>query len=193
MMLHPLRPTSDLISGYPKTAVCADGSAVTVRPLRADDEPALAAFFGGIPAHDRWWLREDVSDPAVIHRWITDLDYDRVLPLIATVEGSIVADATLHRRGFGARQRLAEVRVVVAPAYRGRGLGYMLLLELAEIAAAAGLERLEAEIASRAQTGALEAIEQMGFQRVGSIDNHLIAQDGAYHDIIYLVYPLAET
>jgi GNAT superfamily N-acetyltransferase len=190
--MSDLRPTSTLLDRYPKQLPLADGGSVTVRPLRGSDQQALLAFFRGIPEADRWWLREDVSDPAVVRRWITDLDYDRVLPLIALVDDTIVADATLHRRGFGARHHLGEIRVVVARAYRGRGLAYMLLVELSEIAAAAGLLRLEAEIVARAQSGALEAVEQFGFEHVATLADHLVGPNGDYHDLLYLVYRLGE-
>jgi GNAT superfamily N-acetyltransferase len=145
-----------------------------------------------VPEEDRWWLREDVSDPSVIRRWIADMDYDRVLPLLALSDNQIVADATLHRRGFGARHHIGEVRVVVAPAYRGLGLAYALIAELVEIAAAAGLSRLEAEIVGRAQSGALEAVEQLGFEQAAVIPDHLVGPDGGPHDLVYLVYHLGE-
>lgn len=187
-----LLPTRPLLDRYPKTLTLSDGTTVTVRPLQPTDQAALLAFFRGIPADDRWWLREDVSNPEVIRRWTVDLNYDRVLPLVALVEDRIVADATLHRRGYGARHHLGEVRVVVAPAYRGRGLAYALLVELCEIAAAAGLAKLEAEIVARAQSGALEAVEQIGFRLVATIPEHLVGPDGAPHDLLFLVYPLSE-
>ncbi len=190
--MSDLRPTHTLLEAYPKEITLGDGTNVTVRPLRATDQAALLTFFRGIPAEDRWWLREDVSDPAVIRQWITNLDYDRVLPLIAVVDDTIVADVTMHRRGFGARHHLAEVRAVVAPSSRGRGLAYALLLELCEIAAAAGLSRLEAEVVARAQSGALEATQQLGFEQVAMIDDHLVGPDGSPHDLLYLIYRLGE-
>lgn len=185
-----LRPTRTLLDGFPKHLDLADGATVVVRPLRQSDQPALLAFFRAIPEPDRWWLREDVSDPTVIRHWLASLDYDRVLPLVALVGESIVADATLHRRGFGARQRNAEVRMVVAPPYRGLGLAYALLAELCEIAAAAGLARVEAEIAGRAQSGAREAVEQFGFEHLATLPDHLVGPDGRPHDLHYLVYRL---
>lgn len=190
--MSDLRPTHALLEAYPKEITLGDGTGVTVRPLRPTDQAALLAFFQGIPAQDRWWLREDVSDPAVIHQWLAHLDYDRVLPLIALVDDRIVADVTLHRRGFGAWHHLAEVRAVVAPIYRGRGLAYTLLLELCEIAADAGLSRIEAEIVARAQSGALEATQQIGFEQVAVIDDHLIGPDGSRHDLLYLVYRIGD-
>ncbi|MFN8559757.1 MAG: GNAT family N-acetyltransferase [Dehalococcoidia bacterium] len=190
--MSELRPTHAVLTRYPKRVTLDDGATIEVRPLQPADQAALLAFFRGIPAEDRWWLREDVGDPAVIRRWITDLDYDRVLPLLAVAGGAIVADATLHRRGFGARHHIGEIRVVVAPAYRGRGLAYALLVELTELAAAAGLRRLEAEIVGRAQSGALEATEQIGFEQVAVIPNHLVDPQGGLRDVLYLVYEVAE-
>jgi L-amino acid N-acyltransferase YncA len=187
-----LVPTHTLLHAYPKRVDLADGLTVTVRPLEARDQQALLQFFRSIPEEDRWWLREDVSDPAVVRRWIADMDYDRVLPLIALTDSQIIADATLHRRNHGARHHIGEVRVVVAPAHRGRGLAYALIAELLEIASAAGLARLEAEIVGRAQAGALEAVEQLGFEQVAVIPDHLVGPTGTPHDLIFLVYRLQE-
>ena len=187
-----LRQTGEFLSIYPKTLLLEDGLTVTVRPLEWQDGPRLLAFFRTIPEADRWWLREDVSDPAVVKSWVDGLDYDRVLPLLAFDRDEIIADASLHRRGFGARAHLAEIRVVVAPAYRGRGLAYALIGELAEIATAAGIERLEAEIVAGAQSGALEAVELFGFEQVAVLPEHLRGPDGRRHDLIILVYRLTD-
>ncbi|MGI8551469.1 MAG: GNAT family N-acetyltransferase [Dehalococcoidia bacterium] len=177
---------------FPKTVTLEDGTTLSVRILQPSDEDALLAFFQGIPEQERYWLREDVSDPAVIHQWVSEIDYHRVLPLIASRDEAIVADATLHRRGYGARHSLGEIRLVVAPLFRGRGLGYALLAELTEIAQRAGLDRLEAEIVSGAQDAALEAIELIGFEQVAVLPGHLRDRDGNRHDLLLLVYVLQE-
>jgi GNAT superfamily N-acetyltransferase len=177
---------------YPALLTLEDGTSVLIRPLEGSDETALLDFFRGIPEEERYWLREDVCHPAVIHQWITGLNYDRVLPLIAERDGVIIADGTLHRRGFGARHHLGELRLVVAPAYRSRGLGYAILAELMEIAQELGLDRLEAEIVTGAQTAAVEAIEQMGFEQAARLSNHLLGHDGARHDLVLYVYDLQE-
>lgn len=187
-----IRHTGELLAGYPKSLTLSDGTTVLVRPLEPTDLDALLRFFRGVPAEDRWWLREDVSNPEVVRRWVLDLDYERVLPLVAIADDAIVADATLHRRGFGARRLLGEIRMVVAPAFRGRGLAYALLAELAETAAAAGLVRLVAEVASRAQAGAREAVEQFGFAEAAVLPDHLLGPDGTAQDLIYLTFSLAD-
>jgi GNAT superfamily N-acetyltransferase len=180
------------LEGFPKTLTLDDGTSVLVRPLEASDEAALLDFFRSVPEGERYWLREDVSDPEVIHRWVADLDYNRVLPLVAERDRAIIADATLHRRGFGARHFLGEVRLVVSPAFRGRGLAYSLLAELTDIAQISGLDRLEAEIVSGAQTAAVEAIQQFGFEQVAVLPDHLRGPDGVRHDLALFVFPLQE-
>jgi GNAT superfamily N-acetyltransferase len=180
------------LDGFPKLLTLEDGTSVVVRPLQPPDEAALLSFFRGVPEQERYWLREDVADPEVIRRWLADLNYARVLPLIAERDGTIIADGTLHRRGYGARHHLGELRLVVSPAYRGRGLGYALLVELIEIAQASGLDRLEAEIVTGAQTAAVEAIEQMGFEQMARLPGHLVGADGARHDLALFVYRLQE-
>jgi GNAT superfamily N-acetyltransferase len=181
---------SRTLARFPRQVTVEDGTVLEVRPLVRDDAAALHRFFCSIPAEDRYWLREDVSDPGVILRWVGDLDYERVLPLVAVRDGEIVADATLHRRGFGARRFIGEVRMVVAPGYRRRGLAYALLAELYEAAQEAGLERLEAEIVQGAQNAAREAVEQFGFREFAVLPDHLRGADGRPRDLSILLFQI---
>jgi L-amino acid N-acyltransferase YncA len=181
-----------MLDDYPKELTLDDGTLVSVRPLSATDAEALLLFFQQLPEEERYWLKEDVSDPAVIRRWLAELDYQRVLPLIAERDGRILADATLHRRGYGARSLLGELRVVVASGHRGKGLGLGLLAELIEVAEAVGLKRLFVEIVSGVEQPAAGGAERAGFERVAVIPDHLIGPDGRPHDLIILALPLGE-
>ncbi|HEY8489912.1 MAG TPA: GNAT family N-acetyltransferase [Dehalococcoidia bacterium] len=189
-MVRPIGPA--VLEAYPKELTLDDGTVVTVRPLRREDEAALIAFFQGIPEEDRFYLKEDVGDPAVVRRWVAELDYDRVLPLVALRDGEIVADATLHRRGWGARRHLGEVRMVVAPKVRRKGLALAMMGELVEIAAAVGLERLETEIVAGAEMPAFEVVQQAGFEQAAVIPDHFKGPDGRPHDLMILVLPLVD-
>lgn len=181
-----------MLDGYPKELTLDDGTVVSVRPLSATDGEALLLFFQQLPEDARYWLKEDVSDPAVIRRWVAELDYQRVLPLIAEKDGRILADATLHRRGYGARSLLGEVRVVVASGHRGKGLGLGLVAELMDVAEAAGLRRLFVEIVSGVEQPAAGVAERVGFERVAVIPDHLIGPEGRPHDLIILALSLGE-
>jgi len=49
-----------------------------------------------------------------------------------------VASSTLHRQTFGWGRHVGEVRIVIDPAFQGRGLGGLLLDDIYRIGAGAG-------------------------------------------------------
>lgn len=182
--------TGMLLAEFPKTWTLEDGIRVTVRPMVKEDRDRVARFFQQIPEGDRRLLKDDVTDRRVIGEWARRLDYDRVLPLIATVEARVVADASLHRRKVGWRRHLGGVRVVVDPTFRQRGLASRLIDELIDIATREGLERLYAEIPAE-NGAALEAFRKQGFQEVARFERNVIDSAGTYHDLVILNLDLA--
>ena len=54
-----------------------------------EDQRALFQFFQRVPKEDRLFLRDDVSSPKTIQAWVDGLNYNRVLPLLALVDGKI--------------------------------------------------------------------------------------------------------
>src|SRR5512145_2776296 len=100
------------IPGYPTVYLTTDGAQMTIRPMVPEDQDALLDFFRSIPEEDRFYLKDDVTDPKTIERWARTLDYSRALPLLALLDGKIVGNGILHHRRAGARRHLGEVRVV---------------------------------------------------------------------------------
>src|SRR3989338_4983258 len=88
---------------FPKPAKGEDGKRLILRPLIPEDESALLEFFNSMPGEDLLYLRDDVKNPEVIKKWCQTLDYEVILPLVADVEGKIIADATLHQEKRGWR------------------------------------------------------------------------------------------
>src|SRR3989304_9950972 len=112
-----------MLTGYPKKVKLQTGSSVTVRPMVKEDAEKLHAFFSRVPREDRLFLREDVSRRDVIDAWARELDYEKILPLLAVAGDNIVGDATLHRRKFGWTSHGGKGRLVIDQDYRGKGLG----------------------------------------------------------------------
>jgi L-amino acid N-acyltransferase YncA len=159
--------------------------------MTAADEQALLDFFLGVPEAERWYLKEDVTSPKVIHAWAENLDYKKALPLLAVVgDGKVVADAVLIRRRGGARSHVAELRIVVAPAFRSRGLGVMLMRELCDIANDAGLERVIAEMTVGTEEDAIKAAEWMGFYKLATLEAMEKDASGHHHDVVIMAMPL---
>ncbi len=178
------------LSGYPKPLQVSSGPQITVRPMTRDDGPALLAFFRRIPDDERYFLKDDVASESVIDSWAQHLDYDRALPLLAFDGDRVCADAVLIRHRGDARSHYAEIRVVVDPEYRGRGLGTALMKELIDIAWDAELELVQAEFVRDTQEDAVEAIKALGGVEAGSLKDAYRGRDGTSHDLVILRVPL---
>ena len=174
------------IAGYPTVYLTADGAQMTIRPMVPEDQDALLDFFRRIPPEDRFYLKDDVTDPTIIARWAQTLDYSRVLPLLAFLDGAIVGDGTLHHRRAGARQHLGEVRVVVAPASRNRGVGRGLLHNLIDIAGDKGLQQLLFEVVADTEQAARHTAQVLGFVQVAVLPAHVRDSSGNPHDLIIM-------
>lgn len=169
---------------YPQEVGLLDGTVVTLRPMKVGDEKALLDFFRALPADDVFYLKEDVTSEAVIHRWAADLDYDRALPLLAFVGERVVADATLLRSRSGARQHVGELRIIVHPWYRNLGLGTVMMHHLMSIANEAGLEVLSFEAVRGKHDEAIRSAQWLGFSHVAVLKGRAKEGKGRYHDVV---------
>jgi L-amino acid N-acyltransferase YncA len=174
------------IPGYPAMYLTEDRAQMTIRPMVPEDQDDLLDFFRRISPEDRFDLKEDVTNPKIMERWAQTLDYTRVLPLLALLDGKIVGDGTLHYRRAGARQHVGEVRVVVDPAYRNRGVGKGLLHKLIEIAGDKGLTKLMIEVVADTEEAARHTAQTLGFVPVATLPGHVLDPRGTPHDLIIL-------
>ena len=177
---------------YPKAGRLEDGTRVIVRPFIPQDEVALSEFFHSMPNEDLLYLRDNVKNPDVIKNWVKALDYEVTLPLIADLEGKIIADATLHQEPRGWKSHIGSVRVVIHPEYRGKGVGRLLVGELIQIALDSGLVKLDAEFMAE-QTRPIAIFEKMGFVNMAVLPQHVKDLKGESHDLVIMVYDLRAT
>jgi succinyl-CoA synthetase alpha subunit/L-amino acid N-acyltransferase YncA len=123
-----------------------DGSTVHMRPVRATDAPAVRAFFERLSPEStglRFFSGFPNLDSAV--SWATEVDDQRRYSLVATSgDGRVLAHAGWDRE-LGRPER-AEVALAIADAMQGKGLGTILLGQLAEAADQAGIGTLDAEV-----------------------------------------------
>ena len=176
---------------YPKTTKLGSGEELVLRPTNEGDEEPLLEFFRAVPEEDRRFLKHDVTDPKVIARWLEQPDLERVFPLLAIHEGVVIGDATLHRSVHGWSQHVAEVRVVVAKAWRRKGVGEMLIRELVSQASDTGISILEALILE-GQHGAQRAFEAIGFKVETVLRNRATDRSGRQLNVLVMTNDVAE-
>jgi RimJ/RimL family protein N-acetyltransferase len=151
----------------------------------AKDEAGLLAFFQGLSEAERMYLRDDVSDPAVIKGWAESVDYNRVLPILALDGDRVVGDATLHRNPHSWMRHVGEIRIVVSQDFREKGLARLLAAEVFQNAVTSGLEKLVAEMLT-SQHGARRVFARMGFREEAILKDHVLDVDGNRHDLLIM-------
>ena len=163
-----------------------DGSTVSIRAMTKNDSNALHEFFKHIPEEDRLFLKHDVADKKIIEEWSKSLDYNMVLPLLAFDENNrIVGDATLHMKDYGWSRHIGEIRIVVARAWRSKGVGLALSKEIFMAAVEKKLSKIVAQMAAD-QKGALKVFEKLGFSKEAELENHIIDLKGQTHNLIIM-------
>lgn len=173
-----------------KESKLKDGTPVTLRPMVKEDEHALYQFFLGLSDDLLMFIRHNVRDRKVVREWSQTLDYERVLPLVALVDGEIVADATLHRVPHGWKRHIGRIRVVVSPSYQNQGLATLMLNELVELGYELGLEKLWAEIPLDS-VGAIRACRNAGFTCKAVIEELVKNTQNQNLDILIMVCDIA--
>jgi acetyl coenzyme A synthetase (ADP forming)-like protein len=138
-----------------------DGSIVHVRPIRPDDTERLLTFFRELPDDDRrlrfFSLGNDLKRTA---RDETNIDYVSSLGLIATAGPDQRVVGHVLYAPYGDDR--AEVAFTIARDYQSRGLGTLLLGQLAQAAAANGIETFQALVMPENQR-MLQLLRQSGF------------------------------
>ena len=127
-----------------ETWVAADGTAVTIRPIRAADLVLELEFASGLSFRSRYQRLMSARTPPLEElRRFTDIDLERELALIATVRaGGRERQVGVVRYVREASPERAEIAIVLADDWQGRGLGTRLLLDLIAVATDAGVRCL---------------------------------------------------
>ena len=178
--------------GFPKHITLDDGTAVELRPLAESDHEALHGFFSRIPEEDLYYLKDDVTDLDVIRNWTHNIDHERVIALEAVVDGEIVSDATIHRTRAFSRRHIGELRVVVDPRFRQRGLGSHVIRELLDIAKELNLYKVYIDLVTRREEAAIRFAERMGFERVATLPSRIMDYYGGYQDVVVMEVSLSD-
>jgi acetyl coenzyme A synthetase (ADP forming)-like protein len=141
--------------------VLRDGSTVHIRVMRPEDEAGLCALLTSLSEESRWLRfycqQNSAGLAAEAHR---EASLDQAFGLIATSgdDDRVVG----HAFYVAFEDERAEVAFTIANDFQGRGLGTILLGQLAEVAAANGIKVFEAEVVA-ANHSMLRVFRASGF------------------------------
>jgi acetyltransferase len=156
------------VTPYPshlaRTRSLKDGRAVTIRPVREDDEAKETAFFSGLSERARrlrFQRRTGAPDEGLMH-FFTHIDYARHMAFVCEFEGALVGDARYLANADG---RSSEFGIVVAAAWHHTGIAQLLMDALIRAAQARGFETMEG-LVLRDNGDMLDFVKQLGFEAV---------------------------
>ena len=166
----------------------------TVTPLTEAHCGALVRFFADLPEGDRTFIREDVTDPDVVRGWAAGSPgVDRWVAVDGDTDGGdrvLGYVAVLRLPGWS--DHVGEVRLVVAPAGRGSGLGRELARHAMVHALGAGLTKLVVEVVAD-QEPALALFTALGFTGEALLVDHIRDRDGELRDLMVLAHHVGDT
>jgi len=148
-----------------------DGTKVTIRPIRPEDEPLMAAFNGTLSERSVYlrYLQVLNLNQRTQHDRLARLsfiDYDREMALVAekmnerTGQPEVVGVARMTKM----RNRpVGEYGMIVSDRYQGQGIGKRLLRRMIEVAKAEKLERIVGIVLPE-NTEMIRLLEKYGFE-----------------------------
>jgi acetyltransferase len=140
----------------------ADGGRVVIRPIRADDQPALQKFFEGISG-DALYLRFQKWVHAVSDKlldFFTHIDYDRHMAFVCVAGEEIVGESRYVANQDGAS---CEFAVVISDAWHKTGIAGLLMEALIAAAQQHGMKSMEG-LVLRENHDMLRFVRALGFE-----------------------------
>lgn len=169
---------------YPRRIACGD-SQLDIARLSRGDRDALVALIATLPAHDLLFLKRDISHPKVIDAWMGKLDAGAVTSLAAWQDRAMVGCTLIVTDELSWSKHVGELRVLVSPAWRGKGLGRVLIQECFAQALELGLKKLIAQMTTD-QRAAIAVFEELGFKAEALLAKHVADSAGQLHDLVLL-------
>ena len=153
---------------------------MTIEDLSTSHLHAAAKFFGRLPEADITFIKEDVHDPAAIESWIGQNGARWV-----AVDGDTVAGFAALQPLPGLSDHVAELRLVVDPSKRGRGLGRTLTLQAVGWGLRHGITKVVVEVAA-GQEHTIDMFGKLGFTGEALLRDHVRDRKGEVHDLVLL-------
>jgi acetyltransferase len=129
-----------------KPVILTDGTPVTLRHIRPEDESALTALYERLSpesSYQRFFTVMRRLPPDWAHI-LANVDYDRRMAIVALgPAGELIGVA---RYIYDERTHEAEIAIVIEDRWQGRGLGTRLLGELVGYAEGKGIRRFRAYV-----------------------------------------------
>ncbi len=157
----------------------------TIEALEPGHLDALQRFLEELPEGDVTFIKEDLSDPACAASWVRG--EGRARRWAAVDADREVLGVVFLAPLTGWSSHVGDLRLVVASAARGAGVGRALAGHAVVQAAEAGLAKLVVEVVAE-QEPAVRMFTDLGFQGEALLRDHIRDRAGALRDLLVLAH-----
>ncbi len=154
----------------------ADGTDITIRPIRPEDAELVQAFVRGLSEESKYFRfmssMQELTETMLVR--FTQIDYSREMALIAvTLAQNREVELGVARYAINPDGDSCEFALVVADSFQGKGLGQKLMVVLMEAARSKGLSMIEGEVLSNNHS-MLNLMMRLGFAVKASEDDQSV-------------------
>ncbi|MGA8863245.1 MAG: bifunctional acetate--CoA ligase family protein/GNAT family N-acetyltransferase [Gallionella sp.] len=151
----------------------ADGTDITIRPIRPEDAEIEQSFVRGLSDESKYFRfmnsMQELTENMLVR--FTQIDYSREMALIAvTLVEDREVELGVARYAINPDGVTCEFALVVADTFQGKGLGQKLMDALMEAARAKGLSTIEGEVLSN-NHNMIKLMTRLGFASKASVDD----------------------
>jgi RimJ/RimL family protein N-acetyltransferase len=157
-------------------------AAFEIRRARPGDVDTLVELYAGVAAEGRWIAAEAPVDRAMRRRRMSELlDRPDGAMFVAEAEGELVGQLGMELARYG----VADLGMLVAAGWRGRGVGSALVAAGLAWAREAGAHKVALQVWPHNQA-AVALYEKFGFQREGLLRRHYRRRNGELWDAVVM-------
>jgi RimJ/RimL family protein N-acetyltransferase len=175
------RSLTHLVIHCKLVAVTDGGQAIELRPLRVDDRAEAEAFVARFPAGEKAFFDRSLISQVAIAGWTRQTPGRR---LGAFQNGRLVALLSIIP-GTGWVSHVGEMRLVVAPEARGKGVAGLMLERSNDLAHDLELSKLTIEVAA-VHERLIAMFTRAGFVQEALLKDHVRETAGTSADLLIL-------
>jgi RimJ/RimL family protein N-acetyltransferase len=155
---------------------------IKLREATLADVDRLLELLVAVAGEGRWIGTEAPVDlERRRQRMVEDVEGASAIVLVAEAGGELVGELGLHLARYG----VADLGMLVAAGWRGRGVGSALLAEAVDRARKAGAHKIALQVWPH-NAAAIALYERFGFEREGYLRRHYRRRSGELWDAIVM-------